>query len=273
MKILILTNEVSYIPSTLQEIFIEENHIADIVLDSDEALSIDYIKNYDLLVSSHQKNNLTLCKAAIDHGIPTFIGASWSKASPAKVCEMFSGNEGESSNKNTCYPLVADGFTPLNAFLPYTGNYFITWHRGGLAPGGKLICQYSASDTDTTCAIFPQGAVTTTGGTFGANCAFFGATCAKAYSEEGRQLIINLINWIAGRLEPIQGRVIAEEIGVPRQVIVYRRDTGLPAFFTESDENGLFSGYIPLNIPHYIVAFDEEGGNKNAVILDKIVQV
>lgn len=269
-NILIVTYENTQLISAMEKILLEEGHVVTVIKDQSNDFNLNYIQSFDILFSLRQRTKKEITKAALDAGIPVIVGTSYG-SSTAGICGMFSVNENINSHYNLCYTLNPNGLAPFGEFSPYTeSNYIIFFQKNSIAAGGTILCQYSSIKDDVIVATFEKSTANTLGETFAARCAFLGCSHGNNYSVQGKRLIRNILNYVLGEVNVIKGITKLEDNTlVSREVFVHDRKTGEIMFRTQSDSNGIFSGYINKG-DYYAIAFDEEEGTKNAVVIDRI---
>lgn len=269
-NILIVTYENIQLISAMEKILLEEGHVVTVIKDQSNDFNLNYIQSFDILFSLRQSSKKEITKAALDAGIPVIVGTSYG-SSTAGICGMFSGKEYQTSNYNFCYTINSNGLAPLGKFLPYNNsNYVCYFDQKSIATGGTILCQYSSTNNGITVAIYEKSTANTLGETFAARCAFLGCSHGYGYSPQGKRLIKNILNYVSGEINIMKGITKLEDNTlVSREVVVHDRKTGEIMFRTQSDSNGIFSGYINKG-DYYAIAFDEEEGTKNAVVIDRI---
>lgn len=269
-NILIVTfDDIQLIPA-MEKVLLEEGHIVTVIKDQSNDLNLNYMQSFDIVMSLRQRFNKEIIKVALDAGIPVIVGTSYD-ASTAKICGMFSVNENINSSYNLCYTLNPNGLAPLGEFSPYTSPNYLAFHqKKSIAADGNIICQYDSIDNRVTVATFEKSTANTLGGTFAARCAYIGCSHGYGYSAQGKRLIKSILNYVSGEINVMKGITKLEDNTlVSREVFVHDRKTGEIMFRTQSDSNGIFSGYINKG-DYYAIAFDEEEGTKNAVVIDRI---
>lgn len=269
-NILIVTLEDIQLIPAMEKILLEEGHIVTVIKDQSNDFNLNYIQSFDILISLRQRFNKEITKAALDAGIPLIVGTSYD-SSTARICGMFSEDGNTNSNYNICYTSNSNGLAPLGEFSPYTAPNYLSFHqKKSIAAGGTILCQYSSTHDDVTVATFEKSTANTLGETFAARCAFLGCSHGYDYSPQGKKLIKNILNYVSGEINVMKGITKLEDNTlVSREVFVHDRKTGEIMFRTQSDSNGKFSGYINKG-DYYAIAFDEEEGTRNAVVIDRI---
>jgi hypothetical protein len=275
LKALIMTNELTYQPTQVQAVLNDSGQFTvDMILDYDTALDLDYVKQYDLFIGLRMRNNRELTQEALAAGIPGLLGMSYGSPSLPSVCKLFSGGE-DNTVTNQVYSHDDTGLAPMpGTFQPYTGSDYIGYFASsGIAAAGRVLCARDSSTYYATAAVFDKGLPNTDGVLLGARAAYIGTTHGAGYTPDGAQLLINVALWVASNQSTVEGKVKAHD-GTPltRMVRFIHKSTGLKAFDVMSDaaQDGLFSAYAPPGL-YTGIAYDEFGGNKNAVVLDDIL--
>lgn len=175
------------------------------------------------------------------------------------------------------HPIMsAAGISVPNNVSVYASSGYMEVSPAGAATIGSVLTVNDSNAANTRTGLAVEKGMTKLGGggQTPAKAAWFGWLYgAVAYGSHAAPIIRETINWLLSPSAVILGKVETDD-GVPleRTVLAYVRATGRLAGSTVSKPDGTFEMPTPYSTDlHFVVAFDELSGEKNAIIKDRVL--
>lgn len=248
----------------------------------DTLLTEEKGRQYDLIFAQRMHYNINILKALLDSGVPVVASVSYNNSTNTQLSlGMFSSEKADSTYSNM-FDFIDDSsvifsqfkYKSINssriAFSVSTAEKMDFFLSEKMAKSGVTVASKSLNEKNkVVISCFPKGGEDCFGNKFSANCAFWGCSNIAGYKNIF-ELLNGLIDWCFGTVE-ISGDVVSSDNGpLSREVIFYPKNRQGVGYKTTSNKSGKFTIELPAGYEYFGVAFDEDGGDKNAVIIDRI---
>ncbi|MCX8665103.1 hypothetical protein J3U11_06815 [Gilliamella sp. B2840] len=287
MKILIITNKISNERSlTLKNALNNAlNHESTLIADNDNSLTVDYAKQFDCVISTLQNANTIILKSILDAEVPLVVGNDllYNTNSSHLILGMTTTGGSVILKKEHQYlKPAADHFIFNSASILSRMENIPVFYGSSLGDESSSIkistlcssavvlgANANVKDGYADTVFFKKGGADALGGTFKANCMWFGWLSTVGYTAAGLNLLNSILYFINNKTKILNGSVQSSEgNGLSRDVYFYQKPT-MTAYKTRSDNLGQFSIELPSGHEYVGISFDE--GDKNAVVNDKII--
>lgn len=182
---------------------------------------------------------------------------------------------GPSVYADVSHPVItAAGFSPPVSIQVYSGASYIESIPVAASYVGTALMSLTSVNTRKVAVLVDKGITMLSGVESVAKLAWLGWLYGgSGYGAHAAPIVREVINWLLSASAVILGSV-EDESGAPleRTVRAYVRENGAFAGETTSAADGSFK--LPTPYPtdiHFVVAFDELSGEKNAIIKDRVL--
>ena len=250
----------------------------------------NYLSTFDLIMDHRNSNEAEKgnpIKKSFDKGIPVIAGSPRYTSSGSGAAVRSLGISKDISYANN------DGYRILNNTDVISGNYkgdfsvyerkygdawvHCIYHDNNLTSANMtplLIRNFCAGYDRLTvvCATFRKGDLNLDGEPFAADCAFLGLPFNIALTNEGMNILNDVIFWLLNKTY-IPAKVKDQDgtLLPSHEVYLHSRKSGDLIAKHKSDEHGEVVFRIRNKFNYYAVAFYKNGGVKNAVAIDNIL--
>jgi hypothetical protein len=248
----------------------------------DSKLTEEIGKQYDLIFAQKTNSNYNVLKALLDAGIPIAASPGYDNEIELPATLGMTLQEKIEYTYNNKFDFIDESsivfsqfkyksISPLKvSFTNYSSPRLEYLLSDKMAKSGIAIASTSLNQKNrVVISCFPRGGEDCFGNKFKANCVFYGCSRIETYKNIF-EVLNGILDWCFGTVE-ISGDVVSSDNEpLSREVIFYPKKRHGVGYKTVSNESGKFTIQLPVGHEYFGVAFDEENGDKNAVIIDKI---